>query len=141
MLLKIIFPKSFGRWKLGSGVREGSGTVDPAGSTGSGSPGGGGGQPANIRFRVYYDLIWSKIRSSWVLPEGVATGEKLLTVVGIRIAPGGNIEEYRVEKRSGNEYYDQSAIRAIVKSSPLPALPKDLGNEPLEVGVNFRYPE
>ncbi len=125
--------------KTGAGVEEGSGSLEPAGSTGSGSPDGGG-QGADIRFRPYYDRIWSKIRSSWILPEGVATGEKLLAVIGIRIASDGNIEEYWVEKRSGNDYYDQSAIRAIRKSRRLPALPEDLGNEPLEVGVNFRYP-
>lgn len=114
----------------------------PAAGTGSGgSPGGQAGKAADLRFRAYYDQIWGLIRSSWVLPEGVATEGKLLTVVGIRIAPAGDIEQYWIEKKSGNDYYDQSAIRAIRKSNPLPALPEDLGNAPLEVGINFRYPE
>lgn len=109
--------------------------------TGPARPEGGKGRSADLRFRAYYDQIWGKIRSSWVLPAGVATEGRLLTVVGIRISPSGEIEQYWIEKKSGNEYYDQSAIRAIRKSDPLPSLPKDLANEPLEVGVNFRYPE
>lgn len=119
---------------------EGRGSAGGGGIEGPGS-GGGGGQPANIRFRAYFDLIWSRIKDSWLLPEGVATSDRLLTVVGIRIAPDGRILDYRVEKGSGNAYYDQSAIRAIRKSDPLPPLPGELGEEPLEIGVNFRYPE
>ena len=122
------------------GTGTGTGTGGVGGITGSGF-GGGGGQPVDIRYRTYFDLIWSRIRSSWILPEGVATRDRLLTVVGIRIAPDGEILEFRIEKGSGNAYYDQSAIRAIRKSSPLPPLPEDLGDEPLEIGVNFRYPE
>ncbi len=94
-----------------------------------------------IRFRAYYDRIWSQIRSSWVIPEGVTARVSLVTVVGIRIAEDGEIEQFWIEERSGNEYYDQSALRAIRKANPLPPLPKDLRGEPLDVGINFRYPE
>ncbi|MDF1536706.1 MAG: cell envelope integrity protein TolA [bacterium] len=101
---------------------------------------GGGGQASDLRFRAYYDQIWAQIRASWVLPEGVTAGASLLTVVGIRISPMGDIQQYWVEKKSGNPYYDQSAIRAIMKK-PLPPLPENLADGSLEVGVNFRYPE
>jgi TonB family protein len=102
---------------------------------------GGESQASDLRFRAYYDQLWAQIRASWVLPVGVAAGDSLLTVVGIRISPMGDIEQYWVEKKSGNLYYDQSAIRAIRKASPLPPLPDELGEGSLEVGVNFRYPE
>jgi TonB family protein len=46
-----------------------------------------------------------------------------------------------MESSSGNSYYDQSAIRAIRKASPVPPLPKELGEESLDVGIKFRYPE
>jgi TonB family protein len=124
--------------KGGAEVEE-SVSTGPTASSGTGSPAGGG-NPADIRFKAYYNRIWSKIRSSWV-PQGVAPGEKLKAVVEIRIAPDGRIKEYRVEEGSGNDYYDQSAIRAVRKSSPLPALPEELGDKPLEVGLNFNYPE
>jgi TonB family protein len=100
----------------------------------------GGGTMSDIRFRAYYDRIWAQIRSSWV-PQGVTSQASLITVVGIRIAASGEIEQFWIEKGSGNAYYDQSALRAIRKANPLPALPNELSDAPLEVGVNFRYPE
>jgi len=96
---------------------------------------------ANIRFKAYYDRIWAQIKSSWVLPEGVTSRVSLVTVVRIRIAPNGEIEQYGIEERSGNDYYDQSALRAIGRANPLPPLPDELSDAPLEVGINFRYPE
>ncbi len=103
---------------------------------------GGGSQPADIRFRAYYDQIWARIRAAWALPEGVASADgKLLTVIGIRISASGIIEEQRIMRSSGNIYYDQSAVRALKKASPLPPLPDELREETLEVGINFYEPE
>ncbi|MDF1524868.1 MAG: energy transducer TonB [bacterium] len=100
------------------------------------APTGGNDIPSNIKFRAYYNRIWAQIRSSWV-PQGETSEASLLTVVGIRIAPNGVIEQSWIEKRSGNDYYDQSALRAIRKASPLPPLPEELSDKPLEVGINF----
>jgi len=103
---------------------------------------GGAGQPSDIRFRAYHDRIWAQIKASWILPDGVAVArDGLVTVIGIRITPSGIIEEFWVERKSGNIYYDQSAIRAVKKSNPLPPFPNDMGSEPLEVGINFRGSE
>ena len=103
---------------------------------------GGAGQPSDLRFRVYYDRIWTQIKASWIVPEGVAAARSgLVTVIGIRITPSGIIEEFWVERKSGNIYYDQSAIRAIKKSKNLPPPPSDMGSEEREVGINFRASE
>jgi TonB family protein len=100
-----------------------------------------GGQASNLRFRNYYDQIIAQMRAAWVLPDGVAVGDKLLTVVGVTISPMGDIQNISIEKSSGNLYFDQSAIRAIRKASPLPPIPEELGDESLEVGgLNFKYP-
>ena len=112
--------------------------VDPSVTS---APAGGNDTPSNLRFRAYYDRIWSQIRSYWVLPEGVTSEISLLTVVRIRIAPNGEIEQSWIEKKSGNDYYDQSALRTIRKAKHLPPLPDELSDAPHEVGINFRYPE
>ena len=102
----------------------------------------GDGSSADIRLKPYYGRVSSRIRAAWVLPEGVAASEKdLLTVVRIRISTTGVIEDQRIEKGSGNIYYDQSILRAIRKASPLPPLPKGLDQKPLGVGLNFRFNE
>jgi colicin import membrane protein len=113
-----------------------TGAVDPSVTS---APAGGNDAPSNLKSRAYYDRIWAKIRSSWV-PQGVTSEASLLTVVWIRIAPDGEIEQSWMKKKSGNDYYDQSALRAIGRANPLPPLP-DERNTPLEVGINFRYPE
>jgi TonB family protein len=97
------------------------------------------GQASDLRFRAYYDQLWAKIKASWV-PQGVKSGDTLLTVVGIQISSTGEIQQYWMESSSGNSYYDQSAIRAIRKARHLPPLPEELGEELLEVGIKFRYP-
>ena len=102
------------------------------------APTGGNDVPSNIRFRAYYDRIHAEIRSFWVLPEGVTSRVSLITVVRIRIAPNGEIEQFWIEKRSSNDYYDQSVLRAIKKANPLPSLPDELSDTSLEVGLNFR---
>ena len=114
----------------------------PGAVTGAGGDVGRPGPASNIRFRAYYDRIWSRIRASWVLPEGVVgSDEELLAVVGIRISATGEIEDMWIERSSGNIYYDQSAIRALGRASPLPPLPEDMGDGSLEVGINFRSHE
>jgi TonB family protein len=103
---------------------------------------GRGGGPVDLRYKGYYDRVWERIRASWVLPEGVAArDDRLVTVVGIRIASTGEIVDLRIERKSGNIYYDQSALRAVRKASPLPPLPSDIEEGFLEVGINFRVRE
>ncbi len=99
---------------------------------------GAGSRPADIRFRAYYDRVIARIKAAWALPEGVGDADgKLLTVISIRISATGVIEEQWIERGSGNIYYDQAAVRAIEKASPLPPLPDEMGDETHEVGIKF----
>jgi colicin import membrane protein len=53
----------------------------------------------------------------------------------IKILANGEIKEIRFEKRSGNRYLDESAYKALMKTNPLPPLPK--GFKLYEVGLIF----
>ena len=108
--------------------------VDPSVTS---APAGGNDTFANIKFKAYHDRIWRQIRSSWILPEGVTSRVSLSTIVRIRIAPNGEIEQFWIEEKSGNDYYDQSALRAISKAKRLPPLPDELSDKSYEVGINF----
>lgn len=88
-----------------------------------------------IRYKAYYNTIWEIIKDAWVIPEGVHVRQGLETVVGFRIAKDGRVLSIEIEKSSGNDPYDQSVIRAIEKSSPLPPLPGEEGA--MEVGIRF----
>ncbi len=61
------------------------------------------------------------LRQSWVLAPGFRL-QSLSTQVRVRLdAQGRVVGEPRVERRSGNPWYDDSTIRAVQKASPLPA--------------------
>jgi len=90
------------------------------------------------KLNEYYGVIWAKIKEMWTIPENLlkemADWE---TVVVITINRDGKIKGMWVEKRSGNAFYDQMAMRAIKKAEPLPPIPKEFAENTLEVGIRF----
>lgn len=63
------------------------------------------------------------LRQSWVLAPGFRL-QPLSAQVRVRLDARGNvIGEPRVERGSGNPWYDDSTLRAVQKASPLPAPP------------------
>jgi colicin import membrane protein len=114
--------------------------IGSSGAIETGEEGTGGASSAvmSIKFKIYYNLLWQRIRSVWVLSEEALGGKKNLeTIIAIRIAKDGQIEEIQFEKKSGNPYLDESALRAIQKANPLPPLPSGIGTDKFDVGVRF----
>ena len=115
-------------------------TIGSAGAVETGEAGTGGAASGvmSIKFKIYYNLLWQRIRSVWVLPEEVLGGKKNLeAIITIRIAKDGQIEDIQFEKKSGNPYLDESALRAIKKANPLPPLPPGMQGDKFDVGVRF----
>ncbi len=115
-------------------------TIGSAGAieTGEGGTGGASSAVMSIKFKIYYNLLWQRIRSVWVLPEEALGGKKNLeTIIAIRITQDGQIEDIQFEKKSGNPYLDESALRAIKKANPLPPLPPGIETDKFDVGVRF----
>lgn len=115
-------------------------TIGSAGAIETGEAGTGGASSGfmSIKHKMYYNLLWQRIRSAWVLPEGALGGKKdLETIIAIRIAKDGRIEDIQFEKKSGNPQLDESALRAIKKANPLPPLPPGFEGDKFDVGVRF----
>ena len=91
----------------------------------------------DLRFQIYYGMIWSKIKDSWVLPENTSDRKAEEAIIAIRIRKDGEIVDVRTEKSSGNSYFDQSALRAIYKANPLPPVPDGYKEEFFELGIRF----
>lgn len=86
----------------------------------------------------YYSTIWAKIKEAWTIPENLLEERvDLETVIVIIIERDGNIRNYWFEKKSGNDLYDQMAMRAIKKAEPLPPIPNELSENSLEIGIRF----
>ena len=110
-------------------------------AAGPAGPAGPAGQPGDAemdaQMRAYYAMIWSRIKSKWALPQGILPSEVLEAVIDVTILRNGAVTEVNFEKRSGNSYFDESAMKAIRKASPLPPLPAWVRDSSLEVGIRF----
>ena len=95
----------------------------------------------NAKMRAYYAMIWSRIKGKWALPQGILPGEQLETVIDVTILRSGAVMEVNFEKRSGNRYFDESALKAIRKAGPFPPLPAWISDGSLGVGIRFHSSE
>jgi colicin import membrane protein len=105
-----------------------------------GSPRGSGLSSGQFRSRVqvYQAEIAYQVQKNWVFSELMSGGRtNLEAVLGFKIRPNGDISDIWFDQRSGNTYLDESAYRAIVKSNPLPPLPKGLFGGDYTVGIRF----
>jgi len=86
-------------------------------------------------------ILWSKIKAQWALPEGILPKDNFVAVIAVKILRNGTIADLNFEKRSGNKYFDESAMKAIKKASPLPALPDWIKGSNIELGIIFHSSE
>lgn len=95
----------------------------------------------NMKMKVYYSVIWSMIKEKWALPEGILSDNDLETVIGAKIFKNGSVVELNFEKRSGNRYFDESAIKAVKKAAPFPPLPEWMNEKYIDLGIRFHSSE
>ena len=113
----------------------------PEAKYGPASPPSPGDAEMDAKMRAYYAMIWSRIKGRWALPQGILPGEVLETVINVTILRSGAVTEMNFEKRSGNRYFDESALKAIRKAVPFPPLPAWISEGSLDVGIRFHSSE
>jgi TonB family protein len=96
---------------------------------------------SNAKMNVYYSLIWSRIRGKWTLPQGILPRENIEAIIQARILKNGTVVDLSFEKRSGNRYFDESAMKAIKKASPFPPFPDSIRDNNIDVGIRFHSME
>jgi TonB family protein len=93
------------------------------------------------KLNEYYQKVWAKIKEEWTIPENLLKEMvDLETIIVLIIEKDGKIQRSWFEKKSGNDLYDQTAMRAIKKAEPFPPIPKELSEDTLEIGIRF-YPD
>jgi colicin import membrane protein len=80
---------------------------------------GGGGH--GIEFIMYTQHIKQKVKEAWILAE---RKPGLRAVVRFGVEPNGEVMGAELADSSGNQAFDQSALRAVRKASPFPAPPE-----------------
>jgi TonB family protein len=95
---------------------------------------------ADFAFTYYLILVRNKIAQVWTPPSGLVTGgQPVRSVVYFKIARDGTVKGAALESTSGHEYFDRSAVRAVVISNPLPPLPEGFIGSDLGVHFGFEY--
>jgi TonB family protein len=89
---------------------------------------------------AYFRQLDEKIRSNWNVPAlAVGEKEKLMVQLRIVIEIDGRVTHLRMEKTSGNTFFDDSVLRAIRKASPLPVPPAPLRGSEDHYEIGFRF--
>jgi TonB family protein len=116
-------------------IRKKVAASEQKGATGPAGPAGKG--ETNTRLQSYYASIWSRIRGQWALPQSILN-KNLEAIIDVKIARSGALLSAQYEKKSGNSYFDESAMRAVRKASPFAPLPDWIRDESVELGIRFR---
>lgn len=90
-----------------------------------------------MRSRRYVATISSLVWRQWAFPREIPLPAGSEAVVHVTVLANGTVAEMGFEKRSGNQYFDESALKAIRKAAPLPPFPEGLGGGRLEIGIRF----
>ncbi|MGI6680798.1 MAG: cell envelope integrity protein TolA [Bdellovibrionota bacterium] len=89
----------------------------------TGGDGMGGGVVRPPEFFEYKDVLVKHIKANW---NWFDTSKPYKAQVQMSIDPKGNITKHSITTSSGNGRFDQSLLRAIEKSSPVPAPPSNV---------------
>jgi protein TonB len=89
---------------------------------GGGGVGSGSGSPFGYRFGFYEQLIREQVARNW-RSQDLDSRIRTRVAISFEILRNGSLRNIRVTQSSGNFTMDQSALRAITLSNPLPPLP------------------
>lgn len=81
---------------------------------------------SEFKFPPYLLIVRDKVERNWSPPPGVkGTRVKVM----FKVLRMGRVGEAKLVESSGNFYFDQAAMRAILASSPFPPLPEGFFKE------------
>jgi protein TonB len=115
-----------------------------AGSTPGNSPGlaiqGQGGGDFASRYGWYIESVKRRIQQNWLqntIDPNVRAARMARTTMEFTILRDGTIKDIKLVQTSGNLSMDNSGQRALLSSSPLPALPPDYSGSYVRVTFDF----
>ena len=99
---------------------------------------GRGNQKEIEQIDLYRLEIAYAVQKNWAFAEQLAgSGKQLVASIVFKVMPDGKIDDIFFTDRSGNPYLDDSAYKAIVKSSPVKPFPEGLNRPYIEMGLRF----
>lgn len=86
---------------------------------------------------LYRLEIAFQIQKQWAFNEQLAGDRSLVAAIVFKVMPDGAIRDIFFTDRSGNDYLDESAYKAIVKSNPVDSHPKGLTQPYVVMAIRF----
>ena len=87
----------------------------------------------NYRVEIAY-----QVQEHWAFSEQMAGDAKNLEAkLVFKVMPNGEIQDIFFTDRSGNQYLDESAYKAVMKSNPVSPHPKGIFDPFIYVGIVF----
>ena len=129
------------RWRsrLSGGLGGMDGEQADHGAVGDGTnAAGGGGTVVGFEFLSYRQRVFSTIKSNWA---NAVRHPGLVAAVRFEIQMDGGVNNVALVRSSGDKAYDQSVMRAVQRSSPLPPPPERYRDEFREVVIDFHSEE
>lgn len=105
----------------------------------TGSPSGVGAlslDASDFPYAWYLRQVLQKVQGEWQRQNQINEPSQK-PLVFVEIQRDGSIRTPKIEQTSGNPFYDQAALRAIVEASPFPPLPQDWSRPSLRVMFRF----
>jgi colicin import membrane protein len=87
-------------------------------------------------FIIYQNRMFATIKENWSWVGGQRSNLRVVVHFGVR--ENGEITGLKIVQPSGDPSYDESVLRAVKKSSPLPVPPEAYRKDFAEVQVTFR---
>jgi TonB family protein len=91
----------------------------------------------HFKYPFYQAQIERRIGALWSPPPLEVGSEGEETIVSFQLNRSGRIEDVKIEKSSGNSFYDQAALRAVYEADPLPPWPEGLHTDSLKIYFRF----
>lgn len=88
-------------------------------------------------FLYYLNIIQKNVSANWNFEYEGTVHQKV--VVFFKIDKNGKVYDSKVEKSSGISFLDQSALRAVLLSSPFPSLPEEYNGTFLGIHFGFEF--
>ena len=104
----------------------------------------GGGAPDGIAIRIYQMEVESLIKSNWQYPVALTSPEKrkdLESTVMLKVSHDGTIIKSWFAGRSNNVLFDDSVMKAVERSNPLPPFPEGYNKRQDELEIRFNLSE
>jgi colicin import membrane protein len=96
-----------------------------------------GGFVGGIPIQMYQMEVEDRIKGNWSYPVALQSREELEAIVVVMVRRDGTILKTEMKKDSSDPIFDESVLRAIKRSDPLPPFPEGYRKNHDEIEIKF----